>query len=264
MTQRRAWPTMGSMASLAIRGASTTVVDVAERRVRDWFERVEAALSPYRDDSDLCRWRSGAATLEECSPLLAEVVAAVAGLPAATGGGFHPYDRDGRFDPTGYVKGWAIERAVDLAIDAGVTDACLGIGGDLQMVGRPSAERPWRAGVVDPQDERRLVAIVEAPDGGTWAVATSGDAQRGEHIWAPPLPAARDLLPALRSVTVVGPQLRYADAYATAVWARARRQPLADAWAWLAGTGYQALAVDRAGWIQATTGMAAHLARPAA
>ena len=153
--------------------------------VKAWLDEVEAALSPYRDDSDLCRWRSGARTLGRCSPLLAEVIDAVGTLEDLTDGGFHPYDRQGRFDPTGYVKGWAVERAVGILSDAGVTDAFFGVGGDIQMVGRADTGRPWRVAVTDPADERRIVAVVEAPaDGRPFAVATSGAAQRGDHIWS--------------------------------------------------------------------------------
>ena len=159
--------------------------DEAVDEVQAWLDEVEAALSPYRDDSDLCRWRSGARTLARCSPLLAEVIDAVGTLEDLTDGGFHPYDRQGRFDPTGYVKGWAVERAVGILSDAGVTDAFLGVGGDIQMVGRADTGRPWRVAVTDPADERRIVAVVEAPaDGRPFAVATSGAAQRGDHIWA--------------------------------------------------------------------------------
>ena len=117
----------------------------------------------------------GTVTLPACSPLLVEVIDAVGSLEDLTGGGFHPYDRQGRFDPTGYVKGWAVERAVGILTDAGITDAFFGVGGDIQMVGRADTGRPWRVAVTDPADERRIVAVVEAPaDGRPFAVATSG------------------------------------------------------------------------------------------
>ena len=47
------------------------------------------------------------------------------------------------------------------------------------------------------------------------AIATSGTAERGKHIWDPRTETAAD---SFLSVTVVGPQLMWADAYATTVF----------------------------------------------
>ncbi len=269
--RRWSWPTMGSYASLAIpwHPSDPTLgsADGAVDEVKAWLDEVEAALSPYREDSDLCQWRAGARTLGRCSPLLAEVIDAVGSLEELTDGGFHPHDRQGRFDPTGYVKGWAVERAVGILSDAGVTDAFFGVGGDIQMIGRADTGRPWRVAVTDPAHERRIVAVVGAPaDGRPFAVATSGSAQRGDHIWSAfggrpggPIP-----IDSLASITVVGPDLGHVDAFATAIWALAKDQPLADAWAWLPGPEYAAFAVMRTGEIRGTQGMGAHLVRAAA
>jgi thiamine biosynthesis lipoprotein len=268
---RRAWPTMGSMASLAVSrssGADEHAVDRVVGVVRDWFDEVEAALSPYRRDSDLCRWRAGELALDDSRHLF-EMLQACDSLARVTEGGFHPYDRSRRFDPTGYAKGWAIERGLDVFVSAGITDACLGIGGDQQMIGRAQPTRPWRVAVADTSERGRIAAVVSAPaSGARFAVATSGEAERGEHIW----PAGgRPLVvgqlqhgAGLASVTVVGPLLGLADAFATAIWAHARTSPLDEAWRWLAGTGYEALAVDRLGRVRGTAGMPGQLVRPAA
>jgi FAD:protein FMN transferase len=273
---RWSWPTMGSYASLAVpwhpSDPTDEVPDAAVAEVRVWLDEVEAALSPYRDDSDLCQWRSGARTLGRCSPLLVEVLDAVGSLEDLTEGGFHPYDRQGRFDPTGYVKGWAVERAVAILADAGVPDAFLGVGGDIQMIGRADTGRPWRVAVTDPADERRIMAVIEAPaDGRRFAVATSGAAQRGDHIWSalggrPGGSSPSGSMPAdsLASVTVIGPDLGHVDAFATAIWALAKDQPLAQAWDWLPGSEYGAMAVMSSGAIRQTSAMAPHLVRAAA
>ena len=269
--RRWSWPTMGSYASLAVpwhpSDPAVALPDETVDEVKAWLDEVEDALSPYRDTSDLCQWRSGARTLGRCSPLLAEVIDAVGTLEDITGGGFHPYDRQGRFDPTGYVKGWAVERAVGILSGAGATDAFFGVGGDIQMVGLADTGRPWRVAVTDPADELRIVAVVEAPaDGRPFAVATSGAAQRGDHIWAglgrDPEESSR--LDALASVTVVGPDLGHVDAFATAIWALGKDRPLAEAWNWLPGDEYQAFAVLTSGAVTATHGMGTHLVRAAA
>ena len=275
--RRWSWPTMGSVASLAVAGGGGAVesdtvegsdaVDAAVAEVQAWLSTVEAALSPYRADSDLCRWRTGAVPLPACSPLLVEVIDAIGALEDLTGGGFHPFDRLGRFDPTGYVKGWAVERAVGIMVDAGVTDLCLGIGGDLQMVGRADTGRPWRVAVTDPTDERRIRAVVQAPDDGRlFAVATSGAAQRGDHIWAGlgGQPSGSSRADSLASITVVGPDLGRVDGFATAIWALARDGSLEQAWSWLPGSQYGALAVMPSGEVRQTSAMSSHLVRAAA
>ncbi len=85
------------------------------------------------------------------------------------------------------------------------------------------------------------------------AVATSGTAERGAHIWDP---AAGRPATALAQVTVTGPDLALADGYATAAMAR----PTADAaHDWLdrlaAGGPYQAVTVDPAGHVRTTAGL---------
>ena len=280
MIRRWAWPVMGSMASLAIPGTvDQRLAERAARQVRTRLAEAEARFSPFRPDNELCRsWRAESGPGEPSEPMR-EVIAAVEHLRNETGGAFHPVDRSGHFDPTGYVKGWAIQRAVEQVLAMGVGDVCLGIGGDIQAVGtagqdRTGIEQPWRVAVVDPADARRIVAVVSAD--GPMAVATSGNAERGEHIWdGEPWSGlarldGRTRAPADRrnrgpaSITVVGPELRLADAYATAIWAGALRTGLDDAWAWLGGTGYEALAVQTGGSIRATAGMADLLVRPAA
>jgi thiamine biosynthesis lipoprotein len=263
---------MGSYASLAVAGveragALPNNLDGAVTEVRAWLDAVEAALSPYRADSDLCRWRTGELPLPGCSPLLGEVIDSVGYLEDLTDGGFRPYDRQGRFDPTGYVKGWAVERAVAILTHAGITDASFGVGGDIQMIGHADTGRPWRVAVTDPADERQVAAVVQAPgDGSPFAVATSGAAQRGDHIWAalgrrPRGAHSRD---PLASITVVGPDLGRVDAFATAIWALAKDRPLAEAWQWLPERSYAAMAVLSSGAIRGTPGMDPHLVRAAA
>jgi thiamine biosynthesis lipoprotein len=276
---------MGSAASLAIPGsAGSANVHESIERVRAWLAEVEQRFSPFLADSEVCRAWTGTLRADEPSPLMLEVAAAVEHLEAMTDGAFHPADRRGRFDPTGYVKGWAIQRAVELLVHDGIEDACLGIGGDIQTIGRAGpdrtgADQPWRIAVVDPADARRIVAIVAAQGSGPLAVATSGNAQRGEHIWGPrswqqalretTIPEPRRELPPAQlrgssCVTVVGPELRLADAYATAIWAGWLAGSLDQAWGWLGGTGYEALAVDGSGMLRATSGMADLVVRAAA
>ena len=75
----------------------------------------------------------------------------------------------GRFDPSGYVKGWAIERAARILTTAGSASHLVNGGGDVQCVGgRPDAATspagvpPWRVGIADPLRPGRLALVVAA------------------------------------------------------------------------------------------------------
>ena len=83
-----------------------------------WLHWVDATFSPYRDDSDVSRFGRGAVPLEECAPELAEVLQACAAISARSDGYFTTTP-GGRFDPSGYVKGWAVERAAEMLTAAG-------------------------------------------------------------------------------------------------------------------------------------------------
>jgi thiamine biosynthesis lipoprotein len=172
----------------------------------------------------------------------------------ATGGYFSAWlsgpDGVARPDPTGLVKGWAVERAARHLAAIGADDFYLSAGGDIALGSRAAAaRRPWRVGVSDPLGQDGWVAVLELDGGG---VATSGSAHRGAHIVDPVrgVPAT-----ALASVTVVGPSLMWADVLATAACARGT-----DALTWLEWPpGYDALAVTAGGRLVWTEGLPALL-----
>ncbi|WP_245862096.1 FAD:protein FMN transferase [Sanguibacter antarcticus] len=114
-------------------------------------------------------------------------------------------------DTNGVVKGWAAQRAADVLSAHGVTSFCLNAGGDVVTRGEPEPGRPWRTGVRDPWDPRRMLAVVEQRDG---AVATSGTYERGAHVWDGRT-GERSL--ALVAATVVAGDLTTADVLATCV-----------------------------------------------
>jgi thiamine biosynthesis lipoprotein len=154
---------------------------------------------------------------------------------------------DGRLDPSGFVKGWAVEEAARHLDDAGVRDFGISAGGDILVRGdaEPGSGAGWRIGIRDPDHGDRVVRVLELRG---QAVATSGLYERRAHIRDPrpgsPRVAARA---PLTSLTVVGPSLAWADAYATAGFVLGDR-----ALDWVTDrVGYGALAIDanrRLGW----------------
>jgi thiamine biosynthesis lipoprotein len=220
-----------------------------------WLHWVDRVFSPYRPDSDVSRLADGAVTIDGCAPELAEVIEACAFVGELSGGYFtaSPW---GRFDPSGYVKGWAVERAAAILSAAGSASHLVNGGGDVQCVGHrasPSgaSPAPWRVGVADPHRRGGLALVVEAAD---CAVATSGIAERGAHI-ANPL--AGGAAAGLASLTMAGPSLALADACATAAFAMG--PGLARDWA-ESLDGYEAYAITEAGEAWQTSGFAAYVA----
>jgi thiamine biosynthesis lipoprotein len=120
----------------------------------------------------------------------------------------------------GIGKGYAIDRAVAILRDAGLTDFMIESGGDLFVSGR-RGDRPWRVGIQDPRGAPdALFAAFDLTDA---ASSTSGDyerffirdAQRYHHILDPDTgePARRS-----RSVTIVAKSATVSDGLSTGVF----------------------------------------------
>ena len=163
-------------------------------------------------DGDISRLRRGELRLAEADSDLATVLDLCAEAQTATRGHFSAIHQ-GQIDPTGLVKGWAIERASLILRRHGSRNHAVNGGGDMQLAGQAAPGRPWRVGISDPRDHNQVVTIVAGSD---LAVATSGTSERGNHIMDPF--TGRPTKTRLCSATVVGPSLTRADAYATAAF----------------------------------------------
>ena len=216
---------MGMPISLALRGRHTTddAAGAAWAEVVTELRWVDRVFSTWRPDSAASRLARGEITLADCPPAMAEVIELGERAEAESDGAFS-LTLNGVFDPTGVVKGWAIERAARHLLLLDHTDHCLGAGGDLTCLTRDQggAEQPWRIGIEDPADPDTLVATVPIFTG---AIATSGTTHRGNHLIDPRTGSAPT---GIASVSVITGSLTWADIDATAAYAMG-----ADAPAWL-------------------------------
>ena len=180
----------------------------------DWLRSVDERFSTYRDDSLVTRIRGGETTLVNADPDLTEVLELCEQVRLRSDGVFDVWSHHGDgLDPSGLVKGWSIDRGADILRAAGARNFCINAGGDVLAIGQASSGVAWRVGIRHPVEADKVAAVVCASD---LAVATSGAYERGEHILNPlDDDAPRQLL----SVTVAGPSLTFADAYATAAFA---------------------------------------------
>jgi thiamine biosynthesis lipoprotein len=226
---RRVEHCMGTVFSIDVRTPDADPAAIDE--VVTWLHWVDRTFSTYRETSEISRLDRNAISLDDCSPEVVEVLRRCAELADDTEGYFDCHN-DGRLDPSGYVKGWAIERASDLLTTAGAGDHCVNGGGDVQCAGAPAPDRSWHVGIAHPLRPATTIATVEGRD---LAVATSGTAERGRHIVDPHTGERPDRF---ASITVVGRRIAGVDAYATAAFAMGERAP-----AWLTARGLSALLV---------------------
>lgn len=205
-------PVMGTMASVWIR-ADGERSDRAAAGIDATFaelERLEAMFSTFRPDSEISQVDRGERHVLDCSPEVIDVLDACAWLEQRSGGAFDIHRAgSARIDPAGFVKGWATERAARCLTDAGLANWYLSVGGDIVVSGAPSPEEPWAVAIAHPMRPREVVATFDVRDG---AVATSGTAERGAHLWDG---RTGHLANGWASVTVSGPSLSWADAFAT-------------------------------------------------
>jgi thiamine biosynthesis lipoprotein len=173
---------------------------------------IDRVFSTYREESDIRRIARGELALADADPRVAEVDAACRAASIETGGLFSATWR-GSFDPTGYVKGWAVENAANRHLaPVLVSEAAVGInaGGDMQLFTAPDADWRWNVGIADPRHPGRVVATLHVENG---AVATSGSAERGSHIIDP---RTGEPSRGVVSASVVDDSLTRADMWATA------------------------------------------------
>jgi len=230
---RRVETVMGTVVSLDLPGDSHAG---AADDVFAWLHAVDARFSTYRPDSEVSRFGRGELRPDELSPDLAHVLDACEDLRTFTHGYFDAYAA-GTFDPSGYVKGWSVQVASHRLVAAGARDHCINAGGDVIARGTGDDGKPWRIGIRHPFHADQVAWVLAGTD---LAVATSGTYERGGHVIDPyrGVPAT-----GLRSVTVTGPDLALADAYATAALAMGER-----AHAFLAGLdGYECVIVSTDG-----------------
>jgi FAD:protein FMN transferase len=190
---------------------SDAAVDAAFRRLA----AIEARFSTYRPHSEVSRFGRGEIGDDALSSELRKVLQMCEMVRVSSRGAFdvRRHRRDGRIDPSGLVKGWAVEEAAEVLEQRGARNYAINAGGDILTRGEPEPGRRWRVGIQHPQNREALAAVLDVSD---LAVATSGTYERGEHV----IDARTGSPPAgVLSVTVAGPSLAFADAYATAAFA---------------------------------------------
>ena len=124
-----------------------------------------------------------------------------------------------RIDLGGIVKGWAVDRSIDIVRRMGIEHAMVNAGGDTRLLGDRRG-KPWVVGIRDPRRDGAVVARIPLQDE---AISTSGDYERYfeedgvryHHILVPGTGKSPD---AVRSVTIIGPTATRTDGLSKTVF----------------------------------------------
>src|SRR5205823_2164131 len=173
-------------------------------------------FSTYKETSEISAINRHELTLAQASADM-QTVFALAEETRQETNGFFDIRRNGSYDPSGLVKGWAIYHAAEILRRKGFENFYVDAGGDVEAVGKNSQEQDWRVGIRNPFNQNEIVKVVAVSNSG---VATSGTYVRGQHIYNPK--AESQPLTEIVSLTVIGPNIYEADRFATAAFAMGR------------------------------------------
>ncbi len=205
---------MGMPVTLEVVDGRATEAVLAE--VFGYFECVDEKFSTYKDHSEITRINRHEITLEQASADM-QTIFALAEQTRQETAGYFDIARQGIYDPSGIVKGWAIHQAAEILRRNGFANFYVDAGGDVQVMGKNSQGENWRVGIQNPFNPREIVKVLSVSDCG---IATSGTYVRGQHIYNP----KRHDRPItdIVGLTAIGPDIYEADRFATAAFAMGR------------------------------------------
>ena len=191
------------------------LIDELNQVVNDidkYLKNVEEKFSPFLPDSLVSRHTDLGEELQDTFFDLEyqEVYSRSIIARKETQGLFDPFF-DGKYNPTGIVKGWSIENAfmkyIKPLIDNNIIEAgAINGAGDIQVGTRLDSDFSWEIGIENPENKEKIIAKYSIKNG---AVATSGLSKKGQHI-----KSDNDINHV--QVTVVGTYLSDVDVLATA------------------------------------------------
>ncbi len=197
-------------------------VELTDKRARSesiekvfiFFDYVDKKFSTYKKNSEIEKINRG----EIGSKMYSEDMRKIFLLSEKTKretNGYFDISKNGKYDPLGIVKGWAIFRASKILEEEGYKNFYIDAGGDIQANGKNKEGKSWRVGIQSPFKHGEIVKVLSLEN--NEGVATSGTYIRGNHIYNPKRVNEEDS--DIVSMTVVGPNVLEADRFATAAFA---------------------------------------------
>lgn len=190
------------------------------------LHEADRTFSLYKPESPLSQLARGETRVADCPPVVSEIWDACDEWEKRTDGWFSAMTPQNTFDPSGVVKTWAATRAAEYILQAGIKDFTMNAGGDVWLSDDLSVDQDWRIGISKPisiaSPDAGVLTVIDLKNTNFRAMATSGSAERGEHIWNPKA-AGKEAPTDLVQVSVVAEDLVTADVWATAAFAAGQR-----------------------------------------
>ena len=205
---------MGMPVTIAIADKAGTQNDL--NKIFDYFHDIDERFSPFKETSEVCAVNRGLPE-EKWGGDLKEILRLAEKTKHETRGYFNVVTPEGKFNPVGIVKGWAIKNAADILRGFGFRNFYVDAGGDIEASGTNPRGEKWSVGIKNPFKQEEVVKTLFLTDLG---IATSGTYIRGDHIYDPHTnQTTNDIV----SLTVVGPNVYEADRFATSAFAMGRK-----------------------------------------
>lgn len=214
--------------------------------VFDYFVYIDEKFSTYKSTSEISAINRGEIDTKNFSEDMRIIFNLSEETKQLTNGYFDIHKKDGSYDTSGMVKGWAIFKASQILTSHALKNFYINIAGDIQVSGHNASGFAWRVGIQNPFNKlQESIKTLYLKDEG---VATSGTYVRGDHIYNPKDNHAE--MEDIVSLTVIGPNIYEADRFATASFAMGKEginfiEKL---------NGFEGYAIDKNGMATMTSG----------
>ena len=200
--------------------AMPVIVDINEPNIDEsifseifkYLRYIDDKFSTYKNNSEIEKINRGEISYKEYSNDMKTILKLSEKTKKETNGYFD-IDHNGKLDPSGIVKGFAIYKASQILKKKGYKNFYIEIAGDIEISGLNDQNKKWRVGIENPFNRKEIVKVLELTNKG---IATSGKYIRGEHIWN----NTKDIVENnVISITVIADNVYNADRFATAAFA---------------------------------------------
>lgn len=239
---------MGMPITIVIRTSDLTRAEQAAHDAFKYLIQIDQRFSPFKEDSEVSAINRGGLKASEYSDQMNHILGLAEITKQDTAGWFDVWN-NGRFDPCGIVKGWALQEVSQQIKDAGFENFLVDGSGDIQSSGQDS-DGPWQIGIRNPFAPSEIVKVVGLAGN---ACATSGSYFLGDHIYRPL--KVKSIGCEIVSLSIVAPNVYEADRFTTAAFAMGEagiefveKQP-----------GLEGYAIDATGTATMSSGWKAHV-----
>lgn len=191
------------------------VTDEDFNEVFSYFHNIDNKFSTYKKDSEISKINTGELKEADYSNEMKKILLLAKQTKKETNG-FFDIERNGILDPSGIVKGYAILKGAEI-LKRKFKNIYVEIAGDIQVFGKDKKGQNWKIGIRNPFNKNEIIKVINLTNKG---IATSGNYERGKHIYNP---KNKNKVDEIASITVIADNIYDADRFATAAFAMGER-----------------------------------------